>query len=166
MADSKPDCGDFIIAAIRALRSNPSNLEKNKGSGVRLMRLWAVASEVYSEGECRDALNQKLRDGSIVAIRRDYDVEPKETGNYSFRIHQMLDISDQMPLNARFSDTNGKFLTDVHGLATYTVIQWVKLYVVADGLPKYVSKIQTSSSAKLASYIIATMTNPSRKTGQ
>jgi hypothetical protein len=166
MTDTKPNCGDFIIATIRALRVNPANLKGGGRAGVRLGKIWAIASEIYSEEEFRPALNQLLGTELILAtwhicqnVTREREGSPRSTRFGPWLTQKISAIPDQLPLTDRWycRDPSGNITTSDKNLDRYDLIAKIKLYVPADGLPKTVANLERKRAGKTAQDIIATM---------
>lgn len=170
---SKPACTDFIIAALRAIRYNPSNLKKGTKAGVALRRLWAVTSSAYSEKEFRASLNRLLGDGTLVATWRISHTDVIQGGSGATehdspaKIVRIDSIPVGMPLNQYRScrGMDGQFFTyDRSNPVEHDYIQGIYVYVAADGLPQKVPGVARLSVASTADQIIAAMrTSPKRR---
>ncbi len=152
MTESKPDCGDFIIATLRAIRVPGGNTAPGIATGVRLNRIWRIAEERYSWEEFSRAINSLIKSG--VGLM---------TGNKHTNVHVLLrGIPADFP-----APTSWKWpINEKSDLSAHVVpgqyFSSVKFYIVADGLPQVVQKILDPKKKKpvTADQIIALMRTP------
>ncbi len=150
---TKPKCADFIVAAIRQIRYNPSNLKEGTKAGVAINRLWSVVSEAYTEGEFRRAVKGLIKKEIIVATWR----FGKRPGR-EHRACRVASIPARMPLERKWwCRHRGKFMEydQIHS-ENYESIRNFMFYVVADGLPQRI-QLPMRSTNKTADEIIAAM---------
>lgn len=149
MTESKPDCGDFIIATLRAIRVPGGNTAPGIATGVRLDRIWRIAEERYTWEEFSRAINSLIKSGAGLM-----------TGNKYTNVHVLLrEIPADFP-----APTSWRWPVNEKGelsarVAPGQYYSSVKFYVVADGLPDVVQKILNPKKKRpvTAEQIIASM---------
>lgn len=87
----KPKCEDFIVAAIKNMRLQPSNIKPaDAWSIVGLRQLYRVASEVYNAKEIVLAVNRLISKRSILAV------SPGSTGMGPVEIRKLFPGTAQL----------------------------------------------------------------------
>mgnify|MGYP003394765696 CR=1 FL=1 len=145
-----PTCRDFLIAAVRFLRPKRKHVH-----AVRLAVAYHAALELYDEVDIRVALNEALKDGTLVVTGR--FIETKEGKNVTDEL-RMQKILKEYPIGERSwrLTPEGKPAnreTDPHHIFTHRVM----LYVAQDGLPKRLQKVGSSPSAQVSQQILASI---------
>jgi len=167
---AKPKCSDFIVAAIRAIRASGPKMKGVK-PGVAIRRLWSVTSEAYSEKQFREALEELLKSNIVAAAWKlasgtTYEgVGGRlESSFRSLGVYRIDSIPEKLPLDGTdpyWYRHDGEFFKreEREKYEKYEVMDSLRLYVVADGLPKKVPRKngRKTSHKKTAKEIIAAM---------
>lgn len=156
MAQGKPNCADFILAAARTIRMKPTNITPGTAAGVRIDRIWHIAKDAYTDAEFRKALIGLLADGQIMITARFRDTY----GTYSDR------RVDAFPKNVpagRYSrwtvNGRGTYVKETEKNAQKLVLfRAIFLYIKADGLPKKAAVLEAHAGRPTTAHdIIAAM---------
>ncbi len=152
----KPKSEDYIVEAIREIRAKPVNMESGTAAGVVIYRVWDVVSEIYTEQEFRQGLELLLMQKTLVAVWRICHV--KINRNYGpHRDEFITSIPENAPLGRDrwYRDMSGQTLeiTEVESVE-YDLIASIKLFVLADGLPKNYSKRKNTQHGTKAQQIL------------
>jgi hypothetical protein len=159
----KPDCADFIVAAIRAIRRKSNKLKVGTVGGIKIQKLFRIARDAYSAQEFREGLELLLKKRAIVIIGDVYNYRDGEAEEF-FGTRQSI---SSIPGSIRFEekewsiDFKGAWI-DSREVKDYQLFRRVSVYAVADGLPANVvrrctGELADSPRTSLARQIIASM---------
>lgn len=168
MVHDRPDCCDFVVAALRTIRLSPANLKEGSTAGTSLSRLWRHISddEKYSKTEFVHALNILLENGTVFATWLISSVVTKEYQGKKYvqksrgRLRKLSFIPPGMPLDAkewrRPKDVSSSVQYEERHVE-YDLVRNIHLYVTADGLPPRVAKLAELKSTASATQVIDSM---------
>lgn len=77
----RPDCPEYIVAAIRALRTNVKNLRAGTAAGVALRRVFKTALKSCTEAGIYQALEILIHSETIRVVAPVYSVTRDASGN-------------------------------------------------------------------------------------
>ncbi len=157
MPEKKPDCAEYIVAAIRATRPERKGLKPGTSSGRALRFIFSLASQFYNEEEFRQSLATLLDQGRVLLIAA-VEKNDKEEGS-SIRLQKISVIPPCAPLLKTwwFLDTEGNPVESRRGKVVFTRFFRPCLYIVADGLPERISDFVTSDGMTKAEQIMASL---------
>lgn len=133
----KPDCKDFIVAAIRIIRPKIRNPKHGTSTGAPIYRIFDAALEFFDKEEFRIALDALLyQDVVMVTARcrqRAKDGDTVEIAEFCGSIPEKTNLeSSSWVISEDGEDIS--HLTVWTGIA-YTRYRNPRLFVVSDGLP-------------------------------
>lgn len=161
VAKKKPNCSDFIIAAIRTVRRKPANLKPKTAAGIALHQIFGIAREVYSDKEFRDGLKALIQRGTIFMSAKIFTVKKDDDDSYHHLYggpRRLLAIPQNVSLgdDRWYLDPQGTLVNPTE-TREYQLFRSILLYVVADGLPSCAAKLVGGDKQTLAQQIIASM---------
>ena len=139
----KPKCSEFIIATARMIRRKPKNFASGPSAtaGIGLHRIFDVVRILYSEQEFRTGLDALFKEQKVILVAFVYTQRDAKTtigGGRKLVKAIPKDLLDGY--KNWFIDIKGK--PAKWGESTSgTAFRLVRLYVVADGLPRNVAKL-------------------------
>ncbi len=147
MSEPKPDCGDFIIAAIRKLRRPVvRNMQETAKAGVALHTIWSIATERYTRDEFEKALNLLLQN-QLVTLSFSYfhHVEGVVSSPHRYRLIGSYPAGADPGGRKWKLDLEDRVLDENTEAKEYQRVSTPKLHVVADGLPQKVLRLKTTT---------------------
>ncbi len=141
----KPRCAEVIIATIRKLRRTPPGAAAGTASGMAVSRIWPVIREFYSESEFREGVEESLQNGTLLATWQFFDRECG-SGFSRKRIGLVTSVPLDFPLKGNIWQRNylGENLDLFRNrlmIPNSNQFSDLRLYVLADGLPKNIAKL-------------------------
>ena len=165
MADPKPPCTDFIVAAIRTLRYKPRRSAKKPEpigcEGVEINKIFAVALEAYTSTEFRANLHVLIKRKIITVVARvSYAITTEDkTSSYGPTYTELLDSVPAGAETKRYWDVDaaGTVIPQIESRDGARRFREVTLYVTEDVLPERIQKLLDPAVRKSARDIIASM---------
>lgn len=147
-------CADFIVMAIRKIRYNPSNLKKGTKAGVSLPRLRNIVLDVYSPEIFCAELNTLLKEGTVAATW----TSSRYLGNDYYGRNTMMKVTF-IPKPIIIASGYSAFRIIKGEVVNFTdddheKVREPQVYIVEDGLPARVAKLDKKSASASAADIL------------
>ena len=157
MPQKRPDCSDFIIAAVRTLRRKSSRLKPGTAGGAQLERIFQFAKELYTAEEVKKTL-EKLMDKNIVIVlakgREVQNEEGEEKRSWGL-INRVSALPSAFPNFPWYLDLDTEKSVDPKKADRYRLYIEIRVYLKEDGLPLKVEKFDTHGTSPTVQKIIS-----------
>ena len=147
MSNTGSNAEDLIVATIRSLRRPYKSMHEHAKAGVGMPKVWRAVAERYTPKEFERAMNLLLQKQVVTLVCR--YVQRTSTGIY---VKSSYYLATSYPAGADPSeqrwklDLAGNMLADSASPQEHISVVSRILYVVADGLPVSVTRLQQGRS--------------------